>query len=213
MSAQSIIALRTPSVYLQTSTPTPETTTAASSSSPPPPLDFLLRTWHVTHSTLPMWRKARNVRITYTALPPSPSGAPRLDDLVEYQSNKHPHNPAVDNTKTKAVAGVDTSAADNGTDTSSWDWKGKGLLFFVHSHWEVLGWGETQTAAGGSERWVVTWFQKTIFSAEGLDIYCDGKGLSEETYGAIMTALKTLPKAAAELVERDMRAVEITPAT
>lgn len=25
---------------------------------------------------------------------------------------------------------------------ATFDWKGKGLLFFVHSHWEVLGYGK-----------------------------------------------------------------------
>jgi hypothetical protein len=50
----------------------------------PPPLEWLEGTWSVTHSTLPMWRKAKNVRITYKVLPPAnPGGEVCLDDLVE----------------------------------------------------------------------------------------------------------------------------------
>lgn len=49
-----------------------------------PSLEWLERTWTVTHSTLPMWRKAKNVRITYKILKPEhPSAATLLDDVVE----------------------------------------------------------------------------------------------------------------------------------
>lgn len=36
---------------------------------------------------------------------------------------------------------------------ATFDWKGSGMLFFVHSHWEVLGYGSD--AASGQE-WAVT---------------------------------------------------------
>ena len=50
-----------------------------------PDLAWILGTWHVTHSTLAMWRDARNVRITYTNLTPTEDGKLRLDDRVEYE--------------------------------------------------------------------------------------------------------------------------------
>ncbi|KAF3805447.1 hypothetical protein GCG54_00002792 [Colletotrichum gloeosporioides] len=179
-------------------------------SSPPasasaPPIDWLLRTWTVTHSTLAMWRDARNVRITYAALPAKPDGTARVDDLVEYESNK-----STPSTGVKSVKGVDTASRPGG-DTGAWDWRGKGWLFFVGSHWEVLGWGEKKTAAGETERWAVTWFAPTVFTKEGVDIYCDRKeGLSEGTYEEIMAGLKGLEaKEVAEMVEKDMKPVEI----
>ncbi|KAF3343604.1 DUF185 domain-containing protein [Verticillium dahliae VDG2] len=166
----SSITLRSPSKYTSSTTP------AQSSSSPSPPtLDWLHRTWTVTHSTLTMWRTARNVRITYKPLPSSAAGAPRLDDLVEYEPT------------------------------------GAGLLFFVSSHWEVLGCGERPLPGGGVERWAVTWFAPTLFTKEGVDVYCDrSEGISEEAYAEVLAALRGLEaRAVVDLVEADMRPVEI----
>ncbi|KFA60868.1 hypothetical protein S40285_04836 [Stachybotrys chlorohalonatus IBT 40285] len=163
-----------------------------------PDLDWMTGTWTVTHSTLSMWRSARNVRITYALLPAKSDLRPRMDDLVEYE-------PTSKEGVLKNVQGVDTQA-DKG-----WNWKGKGLLFFVGSHWEILGWGEAQTPDGARERWAVTYFAPTLFTKEGLDIYCDRKeGLSEQTYSSIMEALKKLDaKHLVDLVMTDMQPVEI----
>ncbi|KAK2629942.1 hypothetical protein QTJ16_000762 [Diplocarpon rosae] len=103
------IRLRAPSIYgpkasasqsqRQSSSPTGSAATWQ-----PPALPWLARTWSVTHSTLPMWRQARNVRITYTLLPPRPppggsggeGGLVRIDDellggagLGEFESHAH----------------------------------------------------------------------------------------------------------------------------
>ncbi|KAL2759828.1 hypothetical protein ACRALDRAFT_1060189 [Sodiomyces alcalophilus JCM 7366] len=209
----------------------PSTYASSSASQPPPPspsLDWLRRTWSVTHSTLSMWRSARNVRITYTPHPPKPDGTMRLGDLVEYE-------PISSTGKRKTVRGVDTaSAAPAGpspcsdsaattttttTTTTSWDWRGSGLLFFATSHWEILGWGERPLPSGpgggtdGSrvERWAVTWFAPTVFTKEGVDIYTDRKeGLSEETYKLVREALLGLEaRPVAEMVEKDLLPVEI----
>ncbi|KAJ4215455.1 hypothetical protein NW759_009873 [Fusarium solani] len=164
-----------------------------------PALDWITTTWTVTHSTLSMWRDARNVRITYKLLPGTTDGRPRLDDLVEYE-------PTSKDGVRKTVEGIDTQASSSG-----WDWRGKGWLFFVGSHWEILGWGEATTADGVKEKWAVTWFAPTVFTKEGLDVYCDRKeGLSEETYAAIREALKGLEaKKVVEMVEKNMQPVEI----
>lgn len=171
-------------------------------SSPAPSLEWLTRTWTVTHSTLSLWRSARNVRISYTGLPARPDGRARIDDLVEYEPTK----------KTdvlKTVEGVDTAATADG---ASWDWRGKGWLFFVSSHWEVMAWGEGRREEDGEiERWAVTWFAPTVFTKEGVDVYCDRReGLSEATYGRIEEALRKVEaKELVGMVERDMRPVEI----
>ncbi|KAJ3033642.1 hypothetical protein HK097_004783, partial [Rhizophlyctis rosea] len=151
----------------------------------PPPLPFLLRTWTVTHSTLSMWRSARNVRITYTSLPPTSSNLQHMDDLVEYESLNGSGS-------VKTVQGIDTPSTLD--DTSSWNWKGKGWLFFARSHWEVLGWGERPLEGGGEgelERWVVTWFEKTVFTEEGVDVYSDREvGCSEGLLAEVVEGLK-----------------------
>lgn len=111
----------------------------------------------------------------------------------------------------KTVAGVDTASEPDST--GAWDWRGKGWLFFVSSHWEVLGWGERPCAGaeGGVERWVVTWFAPTLFTKEGVDVYSDRReGVSEETLKEIMSGLKgSEAKPVAEMCEKDMQAVEI----
>lgn len=191
--SNSTIQLTLPSKYSPAKTePATQTTT---------PIEWFIRTWTVTHSTLSMWRTARNVRITYKTLPPRPDGRMRIDDLVEYE----PSNQAG---VLKSVAGIDTQSPDG----DGWDWRGKKWLFFVSSHWEVLGSGEEKTADGETERWAVTWFAPTLFTKEGLDIYSDRKeGLSEATYQKIDEALKNLDaKVLVDMVAQDMKPVEIT---
>ncbi|KAK4101917.1 hypothetical protein N658DRAFT_424464, partial [Parathielavia hyrcaniae] len=207
------ITIRLPSKY-QPSQPSPQPSTP---SNPPPPLPFLHRNWTVTHSTLRMWRSARNVRITYGALPPSNNNThppkERLSDVVEYE-------PLSGSGRLKRISGVDTasssSSSSSGFDTSAWDWRGSGLLFFVGSHWEVLGWGERAVAGGEPgevERWVVTWFAPTVFTAEGLDVYSDRRGGGSE--GLMADVLAELRRVTmgegkiGELVETEMREVAI----
>lgn len=165
----------------------------SSTSTPPPPISFLSGTWYVNYSTLPLWKDKRNVRITYTELPPtnpsSPDPVPRLDDFVEYQ--------ALNSDKIKTVAGIDTPS---GADTGAWDWRGKGWLKIASAHWEIVDWGlggeggivvgETDGHGKEVEEWAVIWFQKTIFTPEGIDIFSRGKkGLKEETVKAVKERL------------------------
>ena len=192
MAEATAIKLNIPSKYS-------EKTKGPDGSVPNPSLDWFMRTWCVTHSTLAMWRSARNVRITYTALPAKADGRPRIDDLVEYEpSNKEGVR--------KSVEGIDTEASAGG-----WDWRGKGWLFFVNTHWELLGWGESQRADGQTERWAVTWFAPTVFTKEGIDVYCDQKeGLSDETFKRIDEQLRKIgAEELVTMVAKDMLPVEI----
>ncbi|KAG5997312.1 hypothetical protein E4U43_002672 [Claviceps pusilla] len=198
MPTQAPITLALPSKY----TPSASKANNSVASLPLPSLGWLCRTWTVTHSTLSMWRSARNVRITYKPLPSSSKGDGklRIDDLVEYEPTDK------SGSVWKCVEGVDTQAVEGG-----WNWRGKGWLFFVSSHWEVLGWGENTTVEGKTERWAVTWFAPTVFTKEGVDVYSDcAEGLSEELYRRIEEALRKLEaREVVEMTAKDMRAVEI----
>lgn len=157
-----------------------------------PSIPWLSEQWHVTHSTLPMWKGKRNVRITYTPLEPSTPSlgkeeTDRLDDHVTYQS--------LDKDKVSSVHGVDKVSGD-GESRGEWDWRGKGLLKVAGSHWEVLGWGEEE---GTENKWVVTMFAKTLFTPAGIDVYSQQRsGLQAET-------LEEIKKALAESKDEDVR--------
>ncbi|KAK4224990.1 hypothetical protein QBC38DRAFT_484173 [Podospora fimiseda] len=183
------INLRLPSPYTPPNTP--------SQSFSPPTLSFLSRTWSITHSSLSMWRNARNVRITYSPLP-SPS-TNKISDLVEYESK----SPTFLTSGVNRIRGIDTLSQNTG----SWDWRGSGFLFFVTSHWEILGWGQDEETG---EKWIVTWFQKTVFSAEGIDVYSDRKeGMSEGLRERVLGGVKGLEENLGRLVGEDLMEVEI----
>ncbi|KAI1381221.1 hypothetical protein F4677DRAFT_119604 [Hypoxylon crocopeplum] len=199
------ISLRAPSKYVADPSKSPTTSGDAFVS---PPLAWLWRTWAVTHSTLSMWRSARNVRITYK--PYKPSSSPSLpvanDNLVEYEKKSGKGG-------IKRVEGIERPDPKI---PGAWTWRGKGLLVIASSHWEVLGWGERPLLGDmgeGVECWAVTWFAPTLFTQEGVDIYSDRReGLSKETVEAIVKALKELKDApkVVELVEKHMQEVEIS---
>ncbi|CAK7272241.1 hypothetical protein SEPCBS119000_005021 [Sporothrix epigloea] len=215
--ASNEIVLRTPSKYA-----TSGSASAGASSSPAdfaaPPRDWLMRTWSVTHSTLSMWRSAQNVRISYRPLPDDASGRPRNEDHVQYESNKPS---GAGPKKVKSVQGVNVGGTCASADSNSsksdgtFDWRGKGWLFFVTSHWEILGWGERPLAGGEPgevERWAVTWFAPTLFTKEGIDIYSDRQsGLSADLAAAVQTAMTTTAQWPAPLaaLAKDLEPVDI----
>lgn len=217
----STIAIRPPSKYaLKQSQSADANPNPNPNAFVPPPLEWLYRTWAVTHSTLSMWRSAQNVRITYKPYKPDNSKPPPsslvVDDLVEYEKKGAGSGSGV-----KSVEGIDKPADPAGSSSpgGAWDWRGKGWLKIASSHWEVLGYGERPRARagdedeGGVERWVVTWFAPTLFTQEGLDIYSDRReGLSQETLDAIVKALKELDGAPkiVTLVEKHMQPVAIS---
>ncbi|CAM6085873.1 unnamed protein product [Calypogeia fissa] len=178
--------LSTPPSFITLRAPTKAaggTSTSSSSSTTfkAPPASWLMGTWHVTHSTLPMWKKARNVSITYKTL--SSDSDPRLDDQVTYQG--------LSSNKVNTISGIDTPAGPG-----AWNWRGRGWLMIVSSLWELLGYGGEGEEMGNDmngEQWVVTYFAKTLFTRSGIDIYSRRKeGLKQETVEAIKEALGRL---------------------
>lgn len=161
-----------------------------------PSLEWMQGTWAVTHSTLPMWRKARNVSITYTLLPPTADGVICLDDRVENKPTVKTFMP-----QPKTIEGIDTPDGDG-----AWAWRGKGWLRIASSKWEVLGWGERD-----GERWVVTWFAPSLFTPAGVDVYSSRReGISAGLLGEVQRALEGLEaKEVSELCKSEMREVEI----
>ncbi|CZS96431.1 hypothetical protein WAI453_009957 [Rhynchosporium graminicola] len=179
------VTLRTPSTYRKDvqAGSTEETNTWQ-----PPSLNWLARTWTVTHSTLPMWRKAKNVRITYKLFPcpSSTSSSPDVDKdtLIDDEVTSEPTAKTL-LPQPKSICGIDTpdhSVPGGG----AWNWRGKGWLKIASSHWEILGWGEFE-----GEKWVLTWFEKSIFTPAGVDLYSERKGgVSERLLGEVRRVLR-----------------------
>jgi len=118
-----------------------------------------------------MWKSNQNVVITYT---PAEGNTGGIHDLVTY-------NP-LNSSKQKTVKGFDAPDAHT---PAKYQWRGNGWLKIASSEWEVLGYGEEE---GG---WVVTFFQKTLFTPAGIDVYAKRKGgLTEELLGRITAEMK-----------------------
>ena len=191
----------------------------------PPTLNHLKGRWHITHSTLPIWKDKRNVTISYSVLPDkgrkgdggeSSEGDEGLDgckleDVIEYQEQGK--------SKVHTVKGIDTISPDN--NTSSWNWRGKGIIKIASSHWEVLGWGvddgfdslnnglpeaDLNEKINGTRidshatrdvpherQWMVTYFAKTYFTPAGMDIYSrHPDGVSEKLFEQIRQTLREI---------------------
>jgi len=162
-----------------------------------PSISWLSEEWHVTHSTLPMWKSKRNVRIKYTPLEPSDPSIPkentdRIDDLVTSQP--------LNSTKISEIRGLDKAAVKDSSQDSGrgeWDWRGRGWLKIAGSHWEVLGWGEEEE--NERNKWVVTMFAKTLFTPAGIDVY------SQRKEGVQPATLEQIKKALEEVDDADVK--------
>lgn len=101
----------------------------------------------------------------------------------------------------KTVRGVDkpfdvpnTSATKEGDGegevaSMAYHWRGKGWLMIASSKWEILGWGDEE---GTGNRWVVTYFAKTLFTPAGVDVYSRDGALTPQMVEGIKEALKGL---------------------
>ncbi len=85
------------------------------------------------------------------------------------------------------------------------------MLKLVTSKWEVIGWGESEEVEGEKECWVVTWFEPSLFTPAGVDVYCSRKeGFSGGLFDRIQDALgKVGVKEVEDLCRGEMRGVVI----
>ncbi|PCH43718.1 hypothetical protein WOLCODRAFT_90452 [Wolfiporia cocos MD-104 SS10] len=179
-------------------------------------------TWHVTHSTLPLWRNRKDVTITYVAR--LSAGKPaEFDDIVEYRAKSAPP------TSTRSrIVGVDklvvplTSISSSGTSadpgpSTRFKWRGKGWLMIASSRWQILGCGfardrrvNVDSADDGDAdvpsrppdstpqpeiqaEWALTYFEKTLFTPAGMDIYARApQGLPDELLQEIIRKAQAL---------------------
>ncbi|EIN11874.1 hypothetical protein PUNSTDRAFT_119089 [Punctularia strigosozonata HHB-11173 SS5] len=175
-------------------------------------VDDFMGTWYVTHSTLPLWKNKKDVTITYTPAA-SNKGSPQhpvFDDLVEYRSQNS------SSTKPRSrVEGVDTyiPSYSSSSPPTRYKWRGRGWLMIASSRWQILGYsrlsenkiagpstreGEEQTGATSPSQdrdveWALTYFEKTLFTPAGMDIYArTPEGLPDTLVQEIITQAKAV---------------------
>ncbi|KAK6349099.1 hypothetical protein TWF730_009858 [Orbilia blumenaviensis] len=170
--------------------------------------DAFPKTWWVTTSTLPMWKTAKNVRITYTAIPSTDN----IDDIIHYNPRSGPSATSATPEEaakivTKTIHGVDSPISKVPMDLT-YKWRGKGWLFIASSKWQVVGYGGRNVRSVMGEReyildgieWVVTYFEKSLFTPAGVDVMTLAKeGVDEETMKEIGEGLKEVGGVVAEL--------------
>ncbi|KAI0702937.1 hypothetical protein C8T65DRAFT_655143 [Cerioporus squamosus] len=207
-----------------------------------PPIDLDLEkfmgTWHVTHSTLPLWRSRKDVTITY-ALKTSPSDeSVKFDDIVEYRSKSNSPSSTrsrvvgIDTLMASPVPNTPTGTPGSGSSTSTSDtpihtgaasnlavptqgtapssdkpaptrykWRGKGWLMIASSRWQLLGCSRDPSAENPAA-WAVTYFEKTLFTPAGLDIYSrTAQGLPDQVVQEIVAQATALGGDVAKLAE------------
>lgn len=147
-----------------------------------------------------MWRKNRNVRITYTPVPQTTPA--QIDDIVTYQPLKSKSLKTVHGLD-KPFSVPDTAEAveAEGTEAAAslaYTWRGKGLLMIASSKWEILAHGSEE---GTSNAYIVTYFAKTLFTPAGVDIYSRQGKLKPESVEGIKAGLAGLGGEVAKLAK------------
>ncbi|RPD63928.1 hypothetical protein L227DRAFT_572374 [Lentinus tigrinus ALCF2SS1-6] len=172
-------------------------------------LDKFMGTWHVTHSTLPLWKSRKDVTITYGLKTSLSDEVIKFDDIVEYRAKSDPPS----STRSRVV-GIDTLMSSTATPHTQgttppsskqaqtrYKWRGKGWLMIASSRWQLLGCSE-DPSPGNAAAWAVTYFEKTLFTPAGLDIYSrTARGLPSEAVQEILGKVKELGGDVAKISE------------
>jgi len=177
------------------------------------PIEVFQGKWYVIQSTLGMWKSRKDVTITYTPHTPPPNLA--LNDHVQYRSLSSPSSKSL-----SSVVGISSLIPTAGAQSVSpavddpaasaahehgahFKWRGSGLLIIASSKWQVLGYDLSP-----GQGWAVTYFEKTLFTPAGLDIYAravpgmDGQeGLGEEAVAEIVRRVQALEGEVGELAK------------
>jgi len=151
--------------------------------------------WQVVYSTLPMWKSKKDVSISYTPVELTDDGRLLIDDLVEYRSLS-----ASSKSSLSRIHGVDTAfSPPNPSGVQSavhFKWRGKGFLSIATSKWQVLGFDPNRG-------WAVTYFEKTLFTPAGIDIYVrDGVQWDPELMEEIVKRTKAVGGEFGELAQK-----------
>ncbi|KZO93394.1 hypothetical protein CALVIDRAFT_600834 [Calocera viscosa TUFC12733] len=166
---------------------TDSTSSDASLSKEQFPAEAFAGQWFLVRSTMGMWQTHKDTSITYTLSTPLP-------DLVYTDSKAFRATSASSDKAPTVIDGISTlQASENGL---QFRWRGSGfLLRLATSTWQILGYDI-------EEGWFVTFFDKTLFTSAGLDIYTRKPGsVSPERLAEIIKAAQALEGDAGKFAE------------
>ncbi|KZT58602.1 hypothetical protein CALCODRAFT_508058 [Calocera cornea HHB12733] len=159
------------------------------------PVEAFAGQWYLVNSTMDMWKTHKDVTITYTLTTPLP-------DLVYNDKKEFRASSAASDKAPTVIDGQSTLLPTEGASTPeqrhavNFKWRGIGfLLRMATSTWQILGYDM-------EEGWFVTYFDKTLFTSAGLDIYTRKPGsLSPERIAEIIKAAQALEGEAGKLAQ------------
>ena len=73
--------------------------------------------------------------------------------------------------KRTQIVGVDKLVAPEGKPSVRFKWRGRGWLVVASSRWQLLGYGNGSAEGDDDPAWAVTFFEQTLFTPAGIDIY------------------------------------------
>jgi hypothetical protein len=130
----------------------------------------------------------KDVTITYA---PHASDPAKFDDVVAYRAAG-----AAPASSLSRIVGVDTLA----NAPARFKWRGRGWLAPITSRWQLLGVRAADAEDGPA--WAVTFFEKTLFTPAGIDLYArSGAGLPDALVEEIKDKLKGVGGDVARLAE------------
>ena len=100
-----------------------------------------------------------------------------------------------------SASAQDSTASPSKAAQTRYKWRGKGWLMIASSRWQLLG-CSADPSPGGAGAWAVTYFEKTLFTPAGLDIYArTADGLPADVVAEIIAKAKGLGGEVAKLAE------------
>lgn len=131
---------------------------------------IIVGSWFIVQTSLPLWLKGDklNPTLNYTLI--QSKGKEQLLDVVKYTNNG----------KQKTITGYDTI---DPTNPNAFSWRGKGWLSLFTSQCEIR-------LIDPNGQWAVSWFSKTPFTPEGVDIISRTPTLPAATIDAIKQAMR-----------------------
>ena len=132
---------------------------------------IIIGTWFIVQTSLPLWLKGDKLNPTLTYTPMQRKGKEVLQDEVKYTQKG----------KQKVITGYDTMDPSN---PDAFSWRGKGWLSLFTSKCEIR-------LIDTNGQWAVSWFSKTPFTPEGVDIISRTPTLDAATIDKIKQAMRT----------------------